>query len=358
MTNVYLVRHAEAEGNLYRRAQGQYNSLITAKGDRQLEALARRFEGVHLDAVYSSDLYRSLKTAAAIAAPKGLPIIRDPRLREVKMGIWEDLSWGDIEWFWPEELEHFSNFPLLWQAEGSETFLELRRRLTAAVDDIAAKNDGKTIAVFSHGCALRAYLSGLVNGEMGGIENVPHGDNTNVSLIEDAGGEKKLVYLGDGSHLPEELSTFANQKWWREQTALDSSNMRFSSAPEDMAHFLRYRLKAVPDAEFVFSAGRDPDLSVMAYAREDPAGCIELSASGEITAIYMEERYRGSGMSVQLIGEAVSRMRARGIPRLFVRVPSGNERAQGFFEKNGFVNKGVNGDRVSFVLDISVPGGV
>ena len=34
MTRIYIVRHAEAEGNLYRRARGWYNSLITQRGYR------------------------------------------------------------------------------------------------------------------------------------------------------------------------------------------------------------------------------------------------------------------------------------------------------------------------------------
>ena len=39
MTSIYLIRHAEAEGNLYRIAQGQYNSIITDRGWRQIRAL-------------------------------------------------------------------------------------------------------------------------------------------------------------------------------------------------------------------------------------------------------------------------------------------------------------------------------
>lgn len=29
MTTIYLIRHAEADGNLYRRAHGWYDSVIT-----------------------------------------------------------------------------------------------------------------------------------------------------------------------------------------------------------------------------------------------------------------------------------------------------------------------------------------
>ena len=35
MTKLYLIRHAEAEGNLYRIAQGQYNSILTDLGQQQ-----------------------------------------------------------------------------------------------------------------------------------------------------------------------------------------------------------------------------------------------------------------------------------------------------------------------------------
>ena len=44
MTTVYLIRHAEAEGNLYRIAHGQYNGLITDRGYEQLRVLKKRFD--------------------------------------------------------------------------------------------------------------------------------------------------------------------------------------------------------------------------------------------------------------------------------------------------------------------------
>ncbi len=55
-TKIFLVRHAEAEGNLFRVAHGQYDSNITPQGYRQLAYLRRRFQGERLDAVYGSDL--------------------------------------------------------------------------------------------------------------------------------------------------------------------------------------------------------------------------------------------------------------------------------------------------------------
>ena len=48
-TRLYLIRHAEAEGNRYRIAHGHYNSTVTPRGYRQLAALRQRFRDVEID---------------------------------------------------------------------------------------------------------------------------------------------------------------------------------------------------------------------------------------------------------------------------------------------------------------------
>ena len=96
MTTIYLIRHAEAEGNLYRRIHGWYDALVTENGWKQIKALEARFSGVPVDAVWSSDLYRTRATARAVYVPKGLELHTDPGLREVHMGRWEDRTWGEV----------------------------------------------------------------------------------------------------------------------------------------------------------------------------------------------------------------------------------------------------------------------
>ena len=77
MTTIYLVRHAEAEGNLYRIAHGHYNSCITDdRGCRQIRALAERFRDVPVDAVYASDLIRQI-TGSNFTA-----LVLEERMRE------------------------------------------------------------------------------------------------------------------------------------------------------------------------------------------------------------------------------------------------------------------------------------
>lgn len=116
MTTLYLIRHAEAEGNLYRRIHGWYDALVTPNGLRQIEALEGRFAGVPVDAVYSSDLYRTETTAKAVYLPKGLSLHTDPGLREVHMGDWEDRPWGEIRETDGERLTLFNRSDPSWRA--------------------------------------------------------------------------------------------------------------------------------------------------------------------------------------------------------------------------------------------------
>lgn len=109
MTRIYLIRHAEAEGNLYRIAHGHEEGLITDyRGPRQIRALAQRFRDIPVDAVYASDLIRTQTTAQAIYMPKGLPLHPDPAFREIGMGVWEGLTWRQIETRWPLQLMEFN----------------------------------------------------------------------------------------------------------------------------------------------------------------------------------------------------------------------------------------------------------
>ena len=110
MTTIYLVRHAEAEGNLYRIAHGHYNSCITDdRGCRQIRALAERFRDVPVDAVYASDLIRTRTTAQSIYLPKGLQLHPDPAFREICMGEWEEHCWYELLRKYPQSHDDFNH---------------------------------------------------------------------------------------------------------------------------------------------------------------------------------------------------------------------------------------------------------
>jgi probable phosphoglycerate mutase len=61
MTRLYLVRHAEASGNIEKKFHGHFDSDLTKNGYAQLEYLSKRFIDIDIDVCYSSDLQRAKK---------------------------------------------------------------------------------------------------------------------------------------------------------------------------------------------------------------------------------------------------------------------------------------------------------
>lgn len=88
-TVVYLIRHAEAEGNFIRRFHGITDSNVTEKGKLQAQKLAERLKNVHFDVIYSSPLKRAFYTASKIAEGRDIKIIVREDLIEINGGEWE-----------------------------------------------------------------------------------------------------------------------------------------------------------------------------------------------------------------------------------------------------------------------------
>lgn len=313
MTTIYLIRHAEAEGNVYRRLHGQYDSMITRNGKRQIVALRGRFANVPIDAVYSSDLARTCTTASAIFAPKGLTLQKDPRFREIGAGVWEDIPFGQLAHDDPERMNAFSHSPKTWSVEGSEPFAVYTARFLEALEEVARRHDGQSVAIFSHGMVLRGSLQTLFFPEQ---ENaIEHCENTAVTCLHYENGRYTLEYLNDASHIPHEISTLGRQLWWRGGEHRDF-NLRFRAAEEADAAFLKTLGCQAPNgAQVEIAVLADVPVGVLVTQRTD-------AEHGGIADLALLPEHRGIGLSAQLVGQAVCSMRRRGVKWLrLLRAP-------------------------------------
>ncbi len=213
MTTIYLIRHAEAEGNRYRRAHGWYNSTITDRGYHQIAALAKRFADTKFDAVYSSDRFRTMITALAIYKTHGLPLRTVRALREIDVGYWEDTPWAELERTDPEQLAYFSNDSQKWHVDGCESFAEVRERMRKALTEIAEAHPNETVAVFSHGMAMRIIVGTLQGMTLHEIDRTGHAENTAVAKLEYKNGSFNVVFRDDASHLGDDIATIRKQPW-------------------------------------------------------------------------------------------------------------------------------------------------
>lgn len=361
MTTIYLIRHAQAEGNLYRRCHGWYDGLLTDLGRRQVQALAARFAGVSVDAVYSSDLTRTMDTAKSISVPRGLTICLDADLREIGAGCWEDRSWGDLLHWDPDRLRQFYLCDPHWHVDGSETFPGVRERMMCAITSIAASHPHQTVAVFSHGSAIRAAISGWLGIPLEKMGQMPLGDNTCVAKLTVEGEAVAVEYYNDNSH----LGDLANRIHPKNNSGSDmlenlkAASVRFRplSLPEELEWYEKAREEAwttshgtmrqfTPD-EFLRVVQRNssyaPESVLVALLGDRPVGILQMDwqqqaeeGVGRIPFFYVLPPYRSHGLGVQMLGQAISTYRKLGRKRLLLRCAPENLRAKNFYHRHEF----------------------
>ena len=364
MTTLWLIRHGEAEGNLYRRIHGWYDGSLTAMGFSQLPCLTERFRDVPLAAVYASDLRRAMDTARALSAPRSMLLRVREDLREANMGDWEDLPWGWVERFRPEEYRQLYADPWGWTIPGGESGEETALRLEGALLRIAEKHPGEEVAVVSHGTAIRLLLAKLLGLTPGDVSRVPFCDNTAVARITAEGGVLTLGEYNDNSHLPSALSAFHRDEWWKNDDGKDGRDLYYlpmdlTSREGQETYLRRYRETWIAsygsDRGFTrvhldgakYRQQQDPGTVLEVWQEETPIGTLELAAHqgedagyGHIALLHLEEEWRHRGLGVQLLGAAVSYYRAKGRKKLRLRVSEKNETALDFYRRWGFTEEG------------------
>jgi len=316
MTKIYIVRHAEAEGNLYRRIHGQTEGRVTENGKRQIEALEQRFSQIPVDVCLTSDLLRTRTTAQAVCRPNGLQMQPDQRLREVHLGCWEDVPFGQLYARESKSMEQFDYDPVNWKVEGSEPYAVYTGRFLEAMKETVEKYRGGTVCFVSHGAVIRGVLQTLFPDMPAG-----HSDNTAVTLLTEQEGVYTPVYFNDNSHLSEEISTLAQQNWWRsEDGGKKDHNVWFLPGVQKLEELSpvsgQYRWTAMLE--------------------ETPVGAVCVEDRGEMEAevVYLGliPRYRGKDLTIQLLGQAVYAMRKLGKKRLILPV---HTVLDGFCQKYG-----------------------
>ena len=343
MTRIFLIRHAEAEGNIFRRAHGHYDGQIIGRGYAQIERLKERLKHEKIDAVYSSDLSRTRVTATAVYEPRNLQLHTTERLREVKMGAWEDMPWGDIEHNYPEMSRYFNIDPAKWIVADAEEFHNVQKRMMECISEIIERHEGETVAVFSHGFAIRAFICKVLGIQPNEIKKIPYYDNTAVTLLRCENGEITFEYQGDNSHLSTENSTFANQTWWRSKKERVFENVRIMLPDEKRDRLLLESISREVGKE---NNDNNANKEFVALLNEVPVGAVSVNSEqltvnsenlivGWIRYIFVRPDLRYKNFGVQLLGQAVSVFRDLGLERLRVCIPK-NSPTRGFFEKFEF----------------------
>lgn len=155
---ILLIRHGQTIDNI----NGALGTVVpgpglTELGFRQAVAIPEALASEPIEAIYVSTMRRTRLTAQPLANARALEINEIDGLQEISAGELEGhsdhesikLYMGTIFSWWND----FSG-----RIPGGEDGNEFYARFTGAISRIAAAHDG-TVAVFSHGAAIRTWAS-------------------------------------------------------------------------------------------------------------------------------------------------------------------------------------------------------
>lgn len=200
LTRIIAIRHGETDWNVATRIQGQLDIGLNAKGRWQAARVAASLADEALDAVYASDLARAHETAQAVAAAAGLELRTDRVLRERAFGVFEGMTFNQIEQRFPDQALRWRQRDPTFGPAGGETLADFFARAVAGVVAVAARHRGQHIAVVTHGGVLDALYRAASRLPLEAPRNwqIP-----NASINRLIGGDAGLMLVGwnDSFHL-------------------------------------------------------------------------------------------------------------------------------------------------------------
>lgn len=200
LTKLFLIRHGQSEWNKLNLIQGQKNVSLTELGKKQAKSLGNRLINEDIHIIYTSDLLRAYSTAQIISDIIEKPMASKEDIREIKFGSWEGLSTQEIQEKYNKEYSTWLKEPHNLNIDGIETLQLLQTRAMNCIRNIIDSNQGKNIAIVSHGATLKTIILGLLDMDISHFKNISL-NNVSLTTIECRTYNKVLTLLNDISHL-------------------------------------------------------------------------------------------------------------------------------------------------------------
>jgi probable phosphoglycerate mutase len=164
-TTLVLLRHGETVHTRAKRFSGSGGddpplsadgvAQARAAGERLAVVLGTGSDGVAV--VVTSPLQRARQTAEVVAELLGAPLEIDDGLAECDFGVWEGLTFAEVQEQWPDELEAWLASTAVAPPDG-ESFDEVLVRVRAARDRVLARAHAGTAVVVSHVTPIKTLV--------------------------------------------------------------------------------------------------------------------------------------------------------------------------------------------------------
>ncbi len=157
--NIYILRHPEVENYEKNVFNGTIDVGLSLSGYKQANELFEFFKSKGVKRVYTSPLKRCMVVAEKFESI--CDIVVDNRLRERGFGIFESMSWEEIEKAYPEEAEAFLKSPFYYRPKGGESFYDVEQRVKDFMD-AELKSLSVDVLIVAHGGVNRVFIANLL----------------------------------------------------------------------------------------------------------------------------------------------------------------------------------------------------
>jgi len=171
-TRIYLIRHGQVVGHEQRRYNGHHDVALTDLGVEQYHLLKDRLSDKRISACYSSDLTRCRIGADIICRQFGIQPVHRSELRELNIGIWESLTWQEIQSRWPTEWQARLSDLVNYRVPEGENLLDLHNRAMPVVSEVLERHQGQEILLVGHGGLNRIILLNAIGAPLANMFNI------------------------------------------------------------------------------------------------------------------------------------------------------------------------------------------
>ena len=181
----YFVRHGEIESNVRKIYAGWSEEGLTRKGRQEATEAAKIVSNFNIDSIYTSPLRRAVQTAEIIGDFLEKRLIVEEIFKELKLGIWEGMSEGEIQSYFPNEWKNWTTSPAELILEGRETLQELVERVLAGLKRVKQREGDGSVLVVTHVAIIRVLLLHVRKMDLNLYRTIPVPGNGKIFKLAD-----------------------------------------------------------------------------------------------------------------------------------------------------------------------------
>ena len=195
MTKIYIVRHGQTDSNLRDACIGHKDVPLNKTGTEQAGRLAKRLSGTEFEAVYTSPLARAVNTVMPLVEiNRSIKLIMNYGLIERDFGLWDDMSFKEIESAYPQEYKSWRENWYTYRPPEGESVIDIHNRAAETMDKIIGAHSNSNILIVTHlgiSRSILAHLLGLTPEQSWCFRL----ENTGIAVVEHTDGKGILTGL-------------------------------------------------------------------------------------------------------------------------------------------------------------------